>query len=124
MANAASLITPNNSVAMMQASQERSTQALRNLKDAQEAKKVDDAAKQFEAVFVTEMMKPMFEGISSDGMFGGGRGEEVFKGMLVQEYGKLMADNGGIGLSAPIREQMIKMQEQADHAPQAQTNQE
>lgn len=83
---------------------------------AKDIAKAEETAKEFEAVFVSEMMKPMFEGISTDGMFGGGKGEEVFRGMLLQEYGKMVSQSGSIGLSDQIKQQMILMQEQANNA--------
>lgn len=71
---------------------------------------VDQAAREFEAMFISEMMKPMFEDISVEAPFGGGKGEEVFRGFLLQEYGKIIADRGGFGLSDSVRAQMILMQ--------------
>lgn len=79
-------------------------------------KKVEEAAQEFEAVFIGEMLKPMFEGIETDNMFGGGKGEEVFRGMMITEYGKMIAQNGGIGLADHIKETMIQLQEQANGA--------
>jgi flagellar protein FlgJ len=118
--------SPDTSMTMMQATQQQRTlgvqEAARNFeatkKDGRDPARVEEAAKEFEAVFIGEMLKPMFEGISSDGMFGGGKGEEVFQGMLVQEYGKIIARTGSIGFSAPIKEEMIRMQEKADNAAQ------
>lgn len=111
-------LTPNTSLAIMQASQEGFTQRAGNTKNAKDLEKVTAAAREFEAVFISEMMKPMFEGLSTDAPFGGGKGEEVFRGLLVQEYGKLIAGTGSIGMTGQIRDQMIKMQEEADHASQ------
>ncbi len=79
-------------------------------------KKIDESAKDFEAMFISEMIKPMFEGLKTDGPFGGGKGEEIFRGLLVQEYGKILSHSGGIGMSPQIREQMIQLQEQHNHA--------
>jgi flagellar protein FlgJ len=86
--------------------------------DARTVAKAEETAKEFEAVFIAEMMKPMFEGISTDGMFGGGKGEEIFRGMLLQEYGKMMSQTGSVGLSSQVKEHIILMQEQADNGPQ------
>ena len=72
--------------------------------------KTKAAAKEFEAVFLSEMMSHMFEGIGTDPLFGGGQGEEMFRGMLVQEYGKKMAEGQGIGISDQLQKMMIKMQ--------------
>lgn len=80
---------------------------------ASEMKKIEEAAKEFEAVFLGEMVKPMFEGVKSDPMFGGGHAEEVYKGMMVQEYGKVMADAGGLGLADHVKAELLRIQEEA-----------
>lgn len=74
-------------------------------------RRIDESAKDFEASFLSEMIKPMFEGIEVDEMFGGGRGEEVFRDMMVQEYGKKMSDSGGVGIAAFVRNELIRQQE-------------
>ncbi len=96
------------------------TQTIAQPKSSKEIQKNQATAKEFESVFIAEMIKPMFEGIETDGMFGGGKGEEIFRGILVTEYGKIVANAGGIGLSSQIRDQMIKMQEEANNAAKAQ----
>lgn len=99
-------------MAMLRASQAGQGKAAQALSAQKDTGKIDEAAREFEAVFIAEMMKPMFEGISTDGLFGGGKGEEVFRGMLIQEYGKILAQTGGIGISGQVREEMIRMQAQ------------
>ena len=75
------------------------------------------AAKDFEAVFISEMFSHMFEGLDVDPMFGGGQGEKMFRGMLVQQYGKMMANNGqGIGIGDQLQKMMIQMQEKGTKA--------
>ncbi|HAX92140.1 MAG TPA: hypothetical protein DCY07_08060 [Rhodospirillaceae bacterium] len=69
------------------------------------------AAKEFEAVFMAQMLKPMWEGVETNGMFGGGHGEDVMRDMLVQEYGKSMVQGTDYGLSTAIMDTMIRMQE-------------
>jgi Rod binding domain-containing protein len=76
--------------------------------DPMVAKKV---ATQFEGILVTQFLNQMFEGISTDGMFGGGPGESMFRSLMVDEYGKQIAGNGGLGLSDAIQREMLKMQE-------------
>lgn len=73
--------------------------------------KMKDSAKDFEAVFLSEMLSHMFEGTEPDKMFGGGSGEKMFQGMMVQEYGKMMANGQGIGISQQIQKLMMQMQE-------------
>ncbi len=74
----------------------------------------EKTAKDFEAVFMAQMLKPMWEGIETDGMFGGGAGENVMKDLLVQEYGKAMAQGMNTGLSDDVTKAMIQMQEKAN----------
>lgn len=76
----------------------------------------DAAAKDFEAFFIAQMMDQMFAGLATDGMFGGGQAEKVFRGMLNQEYGKAVAEQGGFGLGAMVSRELVGLQEQADQA--------
>lgn len=70
------------------------------------------AAKEFEAVFISEMMSHMFEGVETDPVFGGGSGEDMFRSMLIQEYGKQMSKGPGVGISDQLQKTMIEMQQQ------------
>ena len=72
---------------------------------------IKKTAEQFEGILVTQFLNQMFDGISTDGMFGGGQGEAMFRSMMVDEYGKQIAGNGGLGLSSAIQREMLKMQE-------------
>ena len=74
--------------------------------------KLDKAAKEFEAMFVSEMIGHMFNSIETDPVFGGGHGEDMFRSMMTQEYGKMMSHNGtGIGIAKHVKEALLKMQE-------------
>ena len=53
----------------------------------------------------------MFEGIQVDPEFGGGHGEEAFRGLLTDQYGKMISNGKGIGISGAIKDMMIKMQQ-------------
>lgn len=68
------------------------------------------AAEDFESVFVSQMMEPMFQGIKTDGMFGGGSGEQVFRSLMIQEVGKEIAAGGGIGIADAVYGEMLRMQ--------------
>lgn len=83
-----------------------------NLGNAQDPEKTKAAAKEFEAVFVSQMLSHMFEGVGNDPMFGGGHGQDMFRSMLLQEYGKKMASGKGIGISDQMQKMMIQMQQQ------------
>lgn len=110
-------LSPDTTLALMQSTQVDASKAAgktKNAKGAINLEKAEHAAKEFEAIFISEMMKPMFEGISTDGMFGGGKGEEVFRGILLQEYGKMISQTGSIGLASQVKDTMIQMQAEAN----------
>jgi len=64
----------------------------------------------FETMVLSELLKPMFEGLSSDGLFGGGEGEEAFKSVYVDAIAKQITQKGGIGISSVIQSELIRMQ--------------
>jgi len=72
---------------------------------------IKKTAQQFEGVFISQFLSQMFSGISTDGPMGGGQGEEMFRSLMIDEYGKQFAAQGGFGLSASIQREMLKMQE-------------
>ncbi len=78
-------------------------------------KKIDKTAQDFEAVFVTEMLRPMWNMMKVSEDFGGGKGEEVFRDFTLNEYGKQIASQGGFGIANHVKEQLIRMQAQASH---------
>jgi len=69
------------------------------------------AAQAFESVFITQFMGEMFNGISTDGPTGGGQGEEMFRSLMMDEYGKQITAQGGFGLSGAIQRELLKAQE-------------
>lgn len=75
-------------------------------------RKARETAQEFEAVFLAEMFKPMFENIDAAEPFGGGTGEDIWQDLQTQEYGKAVAKAGGIGIADAVLRQMIKMQEE------------
>lgn len=78
------------------------------------AKKV---AREFEAVFVGMMLKSMRDTVGKDELTGGGRGEEIFRSMLDQEYATACAASGGIGLAPLIEQQLLPREAQTPVVP-------
>ena len=74
--------------------------------------KVKETAEAFEATFLAQMLKPMFQGLSTEAPFGGGQAEETWRGFLLDEMAKKVVSAGGIGMAAPVMNEMLKMQEQ------------
>ena len=70
-------------------------------------------AEDFEASFLTQMLKPMFDSLSTEAPFGGGEAESTWRGFLVEAMAKQTVKAGGLGLSDTIVSEMIKMQEQS-----------
>lgn len=71
---------------------------------------LNQAAKEFEAVFMAQMLQPMWEGVEVDETFGGGHGEELLRSLLVQEFGKSVAEGANTGLADSIKAEMIRLQ--------------
>lgn len=77
------------------------------------ADKVKKSAQDFEAVFITQMLQHMFEGIETDPVFGGGSAEETFRTFLFDEYGKTLSKAGGVGVSKNVQDELLRLQEVA-----------
>ncbi len=111
------IISQDSSLALMQAAQAKTEQLAKEATSSTSRpnndEKLSAVAQDFEAVFIAEMMKPMFAGIKTDKRFGGGKGEEVFRGMMIQEYGKMMAETGQIGIADSIKSELIRLQDSA-----------
>lgn len=69
--------------------------------------------KKFEAMFVTQMLNHMFTGMDAEkSYFGGGHAEAMFRPMLMDEYGKMVANRGnGIGLADQVTKTLLSHQE-------------
>lgn len=65
------------------------------------------AAQEFEAVFISEILK--HSGVNKTSQsFGGGAGEEAFSSMLTDAYATAIVDAGGIGLTEQIYRSMVE----------------
>lgn len=69
------------------------------------------AAEDFEAFFVTQMLESMYAGVKTDGMFGGGHAEGVYRSMMLDNYGREVAARGGLGIADMVVKQMLALQE-------------
>jgi len=61
------------------------------------------------------MLEAMTKGIKTDGLFGGGHAEEMWRGVMNQEYGKAIAKSGGFGIADKVYNQMIQAQAAASN---------
>ena len=76
------------------------------------SQKIKETADAFEASFLSQMLKPMFEGLETDGAFGGGEAESTWRSFLIDAMAKQAVKAGGVGLADTVMSEMLKMQEQ------------
>jgi flagellar protein FlgJ len=73
----------------------------------------DKKAKEFESVFISQFLGSMFSGISTDGPFGGGEGEQMFRSMMMDQFSQAIEKRGGFGMAASVTKELLKQQETA-----------
>ena len=70
------------------------------------AKRDVAAAKQFEAMMLSQMLEAMFAGVPTDGSFGGGFAEESFRSLLLEAVGSQIAAGDGLGIARHVQSQI------------------
>ena len=73
--------------------------------------KTRKAVEDFEAFFISQTFEQMYSTVPVNETFGGGNAEKIFRSMLIDEYGKMTARSGGIGLTNQIMAQLLQQQE-------------
>lgn len=68
-------------------------------------------AEDFESFFLAQSFENMFSGVEADAMFGGGSSETVYRSLLLQEYSKVAARRGGIGIANAVQREILRAQE-------------
>ena len=68
-------------------------------------------AEEFEGFFLSQMLEQMFADVGEDNPFGGGAGERAFRGLLHEEYAKVMSQSGGLGLADRLTTEILRYQE-------------
>ncbi|MBJ6801201.1 rod-binding protein [Geomonas propionica] len=83
---------------------------LRAQKSAREQnpEQIKKVAREFEAMFVSMMLKSMRDTVGKDTLTGGGKGEETFRSLLDQEYANAAVQGGGIGLAQTIERELAR----------------
>ncbi len=74
-----------------------------------------ETAQAFEAVFVGQITKMMMDTAEVSDTFGGGHGEEMFRGVLAEQLGTTIAKGGGIGLAPIVMQEIVRLQGGASH---------
>ena len=73
--------------------------------------KARQTAEDFEAFFLWQVFDGMFAGIPTDGPFGGGQAEEIYRSLLTQEFARVVAHGGGVGLADSVQREILRLQE-------------
>lgn len=76
--------------------------------DEEQARKL---ARDFESFFLSQMLQPMFRDTTPEAPFGGGAGEDAWRSLQVDEYGKAIARSGGVGIGDMVLREILKAQE-------------
>ncbi len=85
--------------------------AYKNKNDPKAADKADAAAKDFESLFISQMLEHMFgESLGSD-FFGSDDSADVYRQMMVQQFGQKISASGGIGIADYVKRELLKFQE-------------
>lgn len=76
-----------------------------------EDQQIREAAQEFESVFLFQMLKQVRNSIhkEEEGIMNGGMGEEMFTGLLDEEYAGVMAKSNSTGLAEVIYQQMSRI---------------
>jgi flagellar protein FlgJ len=80
----------------------------RKAASAEDREALRKSAQDFESIFVNMMMKSMRSSVQKSGFLDGGNAEEIYKGMLDQEYSKMMSKSGRLGLADTIERQLTR----------------
>jgi Rod binding domain-containing protein len=70
-----------------------------------ELKKLREASRDFEAIFIKQMLDAMRKNLPKAGLLDGGMAEEIFEDMLYEERAKLIAKTGPLGIADMIYNQ-------------------
>ncbi|CAO3411432.1 rod-binding protein [Azospirillum largimobile] len=70
----------------------------------------EKVAKEFEAMLVSQLMESMFAGMRESPLFGGGGpAEKPWRSMMLQEYGKAIAESGTLGIGRMTHDEIARL---------------
>jgi len=80
---------------------------------AQTRADAERVGREFEHMFLSQMLSQMFSGLDTKGPFSGGFGEEMFRSLQVDEFARGLVSRGGVGIADAVTREMIRLQENA-----------
>lgn len=92
------------------------TSALANVAGLGDTKKLNDAqinrtSQDFESMFLAQMLEQMFGDSLGTEAFGDEETNQIYKGLMVDEYGKMITKTGGIGIADYVKRELLRLQE-------------
>lgn len=76
-----------------------------------DAAQIQALASDFEAFFAGLVFDEMTAELEPDPMMGGGFGEDMFRSLLNQEFGKSVARSRSLGIADIVQRQLLQLQE-------------
>lgn len=107
MAEPSSIALPVADAAQARAPRKDPASHIAGVHTREQARKV---ALEFEKMFVSEMLGPAFSTIPTDGPFGGGAAESMFRPMLIDRYAEAAVKQGGFGVADAVMKEILKLQ--------------
>lgn len=96
-----------NSISRFQADSAQSSEALARTRSAGDDAALREAAQQFEALFVKQMLNSMRATLDTKSdMLYGGLSQDIFEDMLYDEYSRIFAKTGDLGIADLIYRQL------------------
>lgn len=89
----------------------RSAKPADPLAAAKDNEKAREVSKQFESVFLMQVLENMSSGLDNDPMFGGGAGDEIYRSMFNEQTAGAIANKGGVGIADSVYRSILQMQE-------------
>lgn len=71
-----------------------------------EQRRLREVAIEFEAVFLSQVLRGMSVGLGPDSLFG----KEPFGSLLADEYARLLARTGGVGIAEATYRELLRIQ--------------
>ncbi len=87
---------------------EENLQKISGVQNSRNDKKLQEAAKAFEAMLVYRMFKSMQDNVGKNGLINENQGEKIFKDFLLKERSENIVDNSKLGLAKMIYNQFSK----------------
>ena len=72
--------------------------------------KAKSTATDFEAMFLNSMFSEMTAGLKGEGPFGSTQGTGVWRSMLTEQYSKMFAQSGGVGIASEVYRTLVMQQ--------------